>query len=1423
MAKAKPPGNSSESDAARVSRALELFVLDSRGFSLAVVTYHHPRDRDEILRTLEERLLNQGVEVLTARSQVETPEEMNLFSRLESRLDKRRAAGPMAAKTVMMVIHPNISPGALGDLNIQRELFPDRIPYPVIFWVDPGTHHTLATRAPDFWHWRSASFELGSPTHRQEQLFDLAETPIGRGTTVIEASAGTGKTYCLTGLVLRLLLEGKVSSLGRLLVVTFTKAATEELVGRIRSSLVTAARVLAGDAEPADDFQAALLAKHGGDAGAETLRRALLELDDLMVATIHGFCKRALDQCAFESGMPFEQELLEDDTVLLRNAARDFWRRRLYGADPLVTSVVTARHWTPDTFLPVLIEARRHPNTEILPKALPLPEVSRRLAKARQTLAESLGGEGKVTLRRRLSGLAWRKGKQPSGVQVELLLNALERFGVDSLSDEDATEHGNAMVDTVTHGLRACERLEVSRVQKDVMQKDHYSVERQPVLGACEDVMRSVRDLEHSLRVSFVRDVAQSFEQEKRRRGWLTFDDLLGRLRDALADPRHGRTLVRTLGDQYQAALIDEFQDTDLVQYEIFSKLFPRSPLFLIGDPKQAIYRFRGADVFAYMMARRNARSTFTLQKNWRSTQALVDSINTLFRASERPFVFEEIPFVPVTAAGRADEEPLAGDSLAPLQWLWLPAIHNKQQAGQKIRRGVALEISRLLGGGMTVDGRPLRPGDIAVLVRTNDQAQAMQRALRRLGIPAVLGQAGDVYQSDEMGELERLLRGIVDPGRSDRVRAACATRLWGDDAHRLLELERDDLAWQRQVDRFAEARREWLQSGFMPMMQRLIDERHMRRRLLGLSDGERRLTNLLHAVELLHQASHERHLSPAGLLGWLVTERQRPARDSEATELRLESDSKAVQVSTVHKSKGLEYEVVFCPFLWEARKTRAAPVIAHPMSQRSERSLERLDEPQVEPKRSLPTHPEEDRVVYDFGSERFKETAALAEAERLAEDLRLAYVALTRARKRCYVVWGPLGRKKDVSASGLAYLLHPAVCSHDRTERVRETTAQRVARVAEEMENAWDRWEFQCKQFVDRQPSMGWRRLEGPRALGALSGASTPASALQCRSFPDSARDRLRPWRIASFTSLSHTASDSRPVDGRDRDGGSPLVPRQTDTAPPAGLFAFAQGAGAGSCLHEILEECDFQDPDGTANRELIDRTLERHGLVEATSHRRRRGLPPADDFDPSDAVVEMLRRIAGARLPGTDFTLADVAPDAHLVEWQFFTPLGGLAPARLASLFHDHGHGIQRHYGPHLASLDRRKVQGFLTGFVDWIFTHRGRWYVIDWKSNHLGNSVGDYGPEALRHSMEDHHYILQYHLYVLALHRYLKQRLGEAYTYDESFGGVYYLFLRGLSPDSDTGWWYDRPPLGLIDALDRMAQGHARDGQDDTGDGP
>jgi exodeoxyribonuclease V beta subunit len=830
---------------------------------------------------------------------------------------------------------------------------------------------------------------------------------------------------------------------------------------------------------------------------------------------------------------------------------------------------------------------------------------------------------------------------------------------------------------------------------------------------------------------------------------------------------------------RYRAALIDEFQDTDPIQYAIFQSIFgdKGAILFFIGDPKQSIYSFRGADLFAYMRASRQVNSRCTLTSNWRSEPDLVRAVNTIFSNPEKnTFLYDEIPFEKTVAGNVEDRSYLTIDGRPePPFHIWLLSgarmealgvRNNRTMTSDLIVKAVAAEISRLLHAGKEkramIGSEPLIEKHIAVLVRKNREARIVQDALRAYGIPSVLHSTGNIFDTHEALEMERVLAAVAEPHSEDRIRVALTTDMLGLNGERLESLRHNETDWEEWSIRFREYNSLWERYGFIGMFRYLLLHEQVRERLLAYVDGERRLTNILHLSEVLHSASSEKKPGMAGLVKWLACQRNPATLRLDEHELRLESDARAVRIVTIHKSKGLEYPVVFCPFNWSDSKVRNKEFTYH--------------------------DPEDDWRLNLVLSPDSNPNMPLAERENLAENIRMLYVSLTRAKNRCYIVWGPF---KDAGTSSLAYILHPP--GDDSSDIVSTTEGNFL--------NLSDNDIIQALENIALRSDGAISVYEMPAPLVHTCATSTERmESLSCRTFPGIAnRDR----RIASFSYLlsNRAALPGIPPDDLsempDWDGGLTFseTPYQKE---PTGIFAFPKGAKAGNLLHDILEHVDFTNTEINETRNLVAEKLKIHGF----------------DSEWQDTVCRMIVNVVAAPLhPGMkDLKLSSVRKENRLNELEFYFPLNRLTPKRLQKVILESGISVHPVFPERIGRLNFHPVRGFMKGFMDLVFQYEGRFFLVDWKSNFLGASTEDYSSDAIKEVMQEECYILQYHLYVLALHQYMKMRIPH-YDYNEHFGGVYYIFLRGVDPDtgSDTGIFRDRPARESIEFLCRNLLAH------------
>ena len=1197
------------------------------------------------------------------------------------------------------------------------------------------------------------------------------------GISLIEASAGTGKTWNICGLYLRLLLARKLE-VQKILVVTFTNAATAELRDRIRSRIAEVLECLRGRESKTDPFAKNLIdavARNSSTRPEEM--RALLEaalgcFDEAAIYTIHSFCQRALGDTPLAAGLPYGLELIEDDAEVRHEAVADFWRREVSGTqgDPDLAAWLAVRFDSPVAWSALLKRLQAKPlSKQIWPDDLDEP-----VRPLRGPLHAAFAAAKAIWEPQREAAIAVLKSA-PDGTLNRGLYKA------DTIDEGARLWDAWLASDDPLSPLVRDDRIKKPRLFSAAFLREKTNSGRTTPRHAFFDAARDLVECRLGMEVQLERlrlrllckmatETVEALREKKRARRAIAFDDILYNAWEALCKGARP-WLAAELRNRYPAALIDEFQDTDPLQCAIFLKIYDTKVapglLFLVGDPKQAIYSFRNADLHTYLAAKKRARKASTLLSNQRSVEGLIQATNALFAANPGAFIMDSIRHSAVEPGDK--KRMLLADRSekieAPMRIWQLPVSGqgeylSRNDAHKLAVQATAGEISRLLGKGaagrILLDGQGLRGGDIAVLVRTHRQGRWIKEALAALGVGAVELSPESIFATRDAEDVARVLSAILEPAHRRRLLAALATEFIGLSASALEVLSRNDAALAEWTARLDELRATWLARGFGVMFRRWIDEGGVSRRLLARRDGERRMTNLLHLGELLHRTAAEQP-APAALLRWLATQRVEAA-SGEETQVRLESDRNLVQIVTIHKAKGLEYPFVFCPFAWDGfLQVRSEPY-------------------------AIEYHDEDGGAVIDFcsGASAEEPVKTRRRTDLAAERVRLIYVALTRAIHRCYLIAGCYlqgSRPKQSTNSVLNWLAAKTQLAHEGWSGVDRPTA--------EVEQSW-------KQIGD-DGAPHILLTEIPLARGKVLPVSA-ASGERLSALPAPARIDTG-WRIGSFSAIASGAVHEAAAADHDARTIGPVDFTVPDDLPAHDILRFPRGPSAGDCLHAMFERADFMDPstwDGAIQRALaLHPQRSRDGSGAALQRRMLQGLLEAVIASPLQGGV----------------VLGKVSQERRLNELGFHLPAQDLSPARLNAWLRSNGYAMPR--------LSFDALRGYLNGYIDLTFEFEGRYYVLDWKSNHLGYSRHDYGTERMAGAMQEHGYYLQASLYSAAVNRYLAQRLA-GYEYERHFGGVFYLFVRGVRPGwvdangAPLGVWFHRPAAKTLASLDALLAG-------------
>lgn len=1188
---------------------------------------------------------------------------------------------------------------------------------------------------------------------------------------LIEASAGTGKTWNIAALFVRLVLLERLP-VAQILVVTFTKAATAELKTRLRARLEQVAALLRSVPDAAADPPRLRQYCDAADGGVflyplleralqqEPQERLLLRLkaaaggfDNAAVYTIHGFCQRVLQDFAFFCGAPFDIEL--DETAAharLLTPAQDFWRSRVARSSTLAELAYRHR-LTPQSRL------------EALKPFLSKPYLH---------LPEATGDEQAYAAAQREFAQSWQdfaaNGLQAAEQAFWLLhplLNkvsfkesvfaekfaALHRFA--ARNHPPAPSALLAVLQNSSGTVPFAEEFLISKVNK--------GKSADPFQAACVNTLYTLAQAAQqlcaaekqalaALDLELLHYLREAVAEHKNRYPQRVFDDLLTDVAAALQpDAPHAEALAQALSTNWRVALIDEFQDTDPQQYAVFRRAFAEhgTPLFLVGDPKQAIYSFRGADIFAYLQAAADTLAhggRYTLDTNFRSHRRLIDGIGTFFQRPQ-PFVLPEIHYPPVRAE-RADSRLNCPALPHALTLRWLNGNEEKENAAVLEQRAaawcadeIALLLQQARQGTAVFKGRNLAAGDIAVLVRRRQDGARVQRELKKRRIQSVLLSRNNIFTEPEAEALAALLGFILQPQQAGLLRFVLAGCLFNQTADELLALNADETRLLMWTDAAVHTAEIWQQSGIYTALHAFIGTHGVETRLLA-QGNERSLTNLHQLSELLAEEEENGH-SPASLQQWLERKIQaaRAADAAQADEhtLRLESDDDLIRIVTVHAAKGLQYPVVFCPFVWRSGGGHAQDwsVVHH------DGQAALLHRDTLSADRNL-----QERLAQ----------------ETLSEDLRLLYVALTRAEERLCLY---LGSYRDSGKNALAYLLNAQ-------DDAKNPEAYRA------------RWQEFVRQNGGRN-DMVW--LEGaPPPYRADRSTSSTETAFQAACF---APRRFRFIRHTSFTGLmrqhSRAAEAAEAVraelpyglDGGEHNTAAP-DPTDTDTDAVSDIGRFPQGTAAGLCLHDLLEHYPFAraaaDMDGH-----IRTVLNRHGFDADIWH------------DAAAAMLDTLRHTA--LLPDT--ALAGLPPQNMVREMDFLFHAEHFRLNDIRAWLADPQRRLPESIVRAAAALQFYDIHGYLNGSIDLLCrTADGRVIIADYKSNRLGAHPADYTQDTLNAAMAEHHYYLQAFIYAVAAARYLKQRGALPPVLS-----VRYLFLRGLDGTDGHGIWsWDIPSADL-----------------------
>ena len=1206
---------------------------------------------------------------------------------------------------------------------------------------------------------------------------------------LIEASAGTGKTYTIGSIYLRLLFQAGENCFSRplnveeILVVTFTEMATEDLKRKIRERLTAAISVFSEYYETKDkaiftgehQFLAELL-PYLEDIPTALRRLKLAEqnLDLASIYTIHGFCRRMLMQHAFNSGVHFNLKLLKDQSDLLKQFANEFWREHFYSQPFEIANFISKELGSPDDVLSIL-ESDLSKDVSVATDnqqslSLSIDEFLQKSVGERLKAVEDLKAFWLKNVDEIYSIIMEEITKDYPEDQSKSLNRKIYQKGRLKTWTKQINEWANNPLDYEINKTLRDYFLQSSIEQNYEKQTEELNNKKAamplyaPIFAELEEYVQilvkqhqSSDLLKKIILYHYRQGIQKKLLEYKANHPEKSFDDLLRLLKEALHG-EGGEQLAELIRFQYPFAMIDEFQDTDALQYQIFSKIYHNETasgnvgFMMIGDPKQAIYRFRGADIFTYLKAADEASERFNLGTNYRSSQPLVEGVNRLFDFKNDPFIYENIEFLNVGAAKKNLVFQLNNQPEPAFRFY----INDKDESTQQdYAKACATSIQQWLKSAAEnpvvfpneskAENQTLRAENIAVLVRGYTEADLVKKELQALGIASVyLSDRGNVFESNTAKELVLILQACLSVTERP-ILNAIATALFGLNAAEIHQIHHDEIQWQRWAEKFAEYQQIWQRQGVLPMLHHLLLAENITEKLLSRPDGERKLTDLLHLAEILQQAAALNE-SEAALLRWF--EKQIQDNGRQEAQIRLESERQLVKIVTIHKSKGLEYDLVWLPFLGNAAK-----------------------DPTKKKLFNLYYDKKQNKTLWDMQDQHLDDLTE----EVFAEELRLLYVALTRAKYQMAFV---LPKAFDKKWNALLYVL----------------TQGEIGRKLD-LPNNWDTQPLleKFKQLLPNDVAIELTdvlQASEPLTLN-VSQENLSAEIFQGEIEQD--------WRVTSFSGIEQTHQRKAYLnesavkkslifdDAKDYDASISIenIPENlTELAHDNDemVLDFPRGTQIGTLLHRYFEKVPFAQ---LAENENIEKLCQDLNLAE-------------EQFA---AVQQWFEQILSTPiLPNDDLALAQINEKQCLKELAFYL--------NITSHFDVAGFNRALATLHHLPSepLQFDDIQGMVRGTMDLVFSHQDKYYLLDYKSNFLGETLKDYDQTALKKAMLEHHYDWQYLLYVVALHRYLKTRLPH-YDYNRDFGGVVYAFLRGMNGSPQSGIFFDKPDWQLIQQLEEL----------------
>ncbi len=1130
-----------------------------------------------------------------------------------------------------------------------------------------------------------------------------------QGHHLVEAAAGTGKTYSITSLYVRALVEKRLLP-SQILVLTFTNDATAELKLRLRNRIQA---ILNYDAEQEnEDFVVQLIGQLKQEQ-LEHLRNCLFHFDEASISTIHGFCQKILSEHHLEFNVSPGLALETDMFPLMQEAVDTFWDDFFFKSNPesdfehwlLAQLNLTYQH--PDKLLGLLKPLLFNSDIEIQPNLNSFDRFEQYFHNAK-----------KAFLKIRSS---YRSEKR----------EFLEFYNSDALkltsfkNKDKILSDFEGWLDQKYEWPTSFEKLHL--FGEDMPHKHTKKGKSAPDLELFEYVQEYIACYESLLEVDLIfksiaaNRIRKITEDLKNLRGIIGYQDLLVLVKKGISKTKG---LADKISKRFPVAFIDEFQDTDHIQYSIFNSIYAdleNSCLVMIGDPKQAIYRFRGADIHTYLAASKRTKpdNKYSLSYNFRSSKKLIHCVNSIFKSEQNPFKTDGLEFEPAKFPIERNDITISGNSEKGTPLTLINFEKGKRPIANiriEIAHSVAYESVQLLQGDFKIDDERIEPKDITVLVDTHKNAELIQDVLWKFGLRSIIRSKTSVFKTDEADQMFRILNAFAHPYSDGFIKSALVTDFFSFDASKILAFQQKEDEWIDIEKSFLEINKEWSVKGLNVVFRSLEHDFEILKHLAHSRNPERSITNYKHLKELLLQAERNNSYSILGLTRYFNNKREEAPNHAPDEEIiRLESDEDLIQIVTHHACKGLQYKIVFCPFLWNFQvKKPAIPIKSDGLSQIG---------------------------FLNNKSDEFLDCQRSNKIDDEAEKVRLVYVALTRAEAMCYIYHNGQNTKQGAAQfNAIDYLL-------TNNKAVQELIIGDGFVYEKEIEAEIIFYKSKEKELVKTLNTQAFKRND----LNEFN-------------------------RMFSFSSLAHQHETdlSDEFFGFDNDDDTRVVTKLP--VQNYDNFSLPRGKDTGNLLHNIFEQITFTD--SSTFETVID------------------GQMKAFEFNPEwKACISRLINNSVNHTLVDGLSLSKIKNSDRLVEMEFNFPVNQLDTKKLFNAI-----GLSH-------NSSTADLKGFMKGFIDLVLRKNGKYYILDYKSNHLGDEYNSYSNNDLSLEMKNANYILQYHIYLLAFLRFIRLKK-PTFNYETEFGGVIYLFLRGVNTDEPgSGVYFNKPDAEVLHKIDQL----------------